>query len=413
MGLYRYCRGDDNSNLMRLLQIGNFAYTVKQLLFYGKLIIMRIKKSLLWLALISAGAVSQQTLAADLVIKIGSAAPLTGSQALLGKDNENGVKMAIEEINAAGLIIGKTKAKVELLSEDDQADPRAATIVAQKFVDQQVNGVIGHLNSGATIPASKIYSDAGIVQISPSATAIAYTAQGYKTSFRVMTNDSQQGLALANYAVKTLKAKTIAIIDDRTAYGQGLADEFEKDAKAAGATIVAREYTNDKAVDFTAIITSIKGKKPDVLFFAGMAPQAGPMARQIAGLQLKAQFLTGDGSKSPEFIKLAGGAAEGVIASSPGIEIERTPAGKAFAAKFEKKFGKIQNYAPYAYEATLTMLEAMKAAGSADPVKYQPFLAKISRNGVVGAIAFDAKGDIKNGAVTLYQVRKGGWVALP
>ncbi len=374
---------------------------------------MRLKKSLLLLALLSAGAVSQQTIAGDLVIKIGSAAPLTGPQALLGKDNENGVKLAIEEINAAGLTIGKTKAKVELLSEDDQADPRAATIVAQKFVDQQVNGVIGHLNSGATIPASKIYNDAGIVQISPSATAIAYTAQGYKTAFRVMTNDSQQGLALANYAVKNLKAKNIAIIDDRTAYGQGLADEFEKDAKAAGAAIVAREYTNDKAVDFTAIITSIKGKKPDVVFFAGMTPQAAPMMRQIVGLQLKAQFLSADGAKTPEFIKLAGGAAEGAIASSPGVVLEQSANGKAFAAKFEKKFGKIQNYAPYAYEATLTLIEAMKVAGSADPAKYQPFLAKISRNGVLGPIAFDAKGDIKNGAVTLYQVKKGSWVALP
>jgi branched-chain amino acid transport system substrate-binding protein len=374
---------------------------------------MNIKQPFILLALVSAGTVSQQSFAADLLIKIGSAAPLTGPQALLGKDNENGVKLAIDEINAAGLTIGGKKAKVELLSEDDQADPRAATIVAQKFVDQQINGVVGHLNSGATIPASKIYHDAGIVQISPSATAIAYTAQGYKTAFRVMSNDSQQGLALANYAVKTLKAKSIAIIDDRTAYGQGLADEFEKDAKVAGANIVAREYTNDKAVDFTAIITSIKGKKPDVLFYAGMAPQAGPMIRQIVGLQLKAQFLSADGAKTPEFIKLAGGAAEGAIASTPGVVLEQTPSGKAFAAKFESKYGKIQNYAPYAYDAAMTLIEAMKAAGSADPAKYLPFLAKTNRNGVIGPIAFDAKGDLKNGAVTLYQVKKGSWVAIP
>jgi branched-chain amino acid transport system substrate-binding protein len=372
-----------------------------------------LKRSILSLALIGAGLFSQHTFAADLVIKIGSAAPLTGPQALLGKDNDSGVRLAVEEINAAGLTIGGQKAVVEVVSEDDQADPRAATIVAQKFVDQKVNGVIGHLNSGATIPASKIYHDAGIVQISPSATAIAYTAQGYNTAFRVMANDSQQGLALANYAVKSLQAKTIAIIDDRTAYGQGLADEFEKDAKAAGASIVAREYTNDKAVDFTAIVTSIKGKKPDVVFFAGMAPQAGPMARQIVGLQLKARFLTADGAKSPEFIKLAGNAAEGTIASSPGVVLENTPSGKAFTEKFEKKFGKIQNYAPYAYDATLTLIDAMKAANSAEPAKYLPFLAKINRNGVIGTVAFDAKGDIKGGAVTLYQVQKGNWVAVP
>ena len=374
---------------------------------------MNTKYAYLLLTLASAGSIPQQAVAADLVIKIGSAAPLTGPQALGGKDNENAVKLAVEEMNAAGVIIGKQKAKIELLSEDDQADPRAATIVAQKFVDQQINGVVGHLNSGASIPASKIYSDAGIVQISPSSTAIAYTAQGYKTAFRLMANDGQQGLALANYATKVLKAKTIAIIDDRTAYGQGLADEFDKDVKAAGATVVAREYTNDKAVDFTAIITSIKGKKPDVVFYAGMSPQAGPMMRQIVGLQLKAQFLSADGAKTPEFLKLAGGAAEGAIASSPGVVLEQTPAGKAFVAKFEKKFGKIQNYAPYAYEAAITMVEAMKAAGSTDPKKYQPFLAKINRNGVIGAIAFDAKGDIKSGAVTIYQVKKGNWVAIP
>jgi branched-chain amino acid transport system substrate-binding protein len=373
---------------------------------------MNIKYRFVLFTLASAFLTSQPALADELVVKIGSAAPLTGPQALLGKDNENGVKLAIEEVNAAGFAIAGQKAKVELLSEDDQADPRAATIVAQKFVDQQVNGVIGHLNSGATIPASKIYHDAGIAQISPSATAVAYTAQGYNTAFRVMTNDSQQGLALANYAAKTLKAKKIAIIDDRTAYGQGLADEFEKDVKAMGATIVAREYTTDKAVDFTAIITSIKSKKPDVLFFAGMSPQAGPMARQVVNLQLKAQFLSADGAKTPEFIKLAGGAAENVIASAPGVVLEQTPAGKAFVTKFEAKYGKIQNYAAYAYEATLTLVEAMKSAGSAEPAKYLPFLAKTNRTGVIGPIAFDAKGDIKSGAVTLYQVKKGNWVAL-
>ena len=355
---------------------------------------------------------STQLFAAQLVIKIGQASPLTGAQALLGKDNENGVKLAIEEVNAGGLKIGNLPAKIELLSEDDQADPRTATLVAQKFVDKQVQGVIGHLNSGATIPASKIYHDAGIVQISPSATAIAYTAQGFNTAFRVMTNDAQQGAVLAHYATQQLHAQKIAIIDDRTAYGQGLADEFEKKIKLAGATLVAREYTNDKAIDFTAILTTIKGKKPDIVFFAGMTPQAAPMRRQFVALQLKAHFLSADGAKTPEFIKLAGKAAEGVIASSPGMEIAKTPAGQAFATKFEKKFGKIQNYAPYAYEATLTLIAAMKAANSADPRKYLPFLSKIKRQGVTGEIAFDAKGDIQGGKVTLYHVHHGIWQAL-
>jgi branched-chain amino acid transport system substrate-binding protein len=373
---------------------------------------MTLKFYAIGLALFGCSGVASYTFAADLSLKIGLAGPLTGPQALLGKDNENGARLAIEELNAAGLSIGGQKAKLELLSEDDQADPRNATIVAQKFVDQQVNGVIGHLNSGATIPASKIYHDAGIVQISPSATAIAYTAQGYRTAFRLMTNDAQQGLALANYATKVLKAKQIAIIDDRTAYGQGLADEFEKDVKAAGATVIGREYTNDKAVDFTAVLTTLKSKKPQVVFFAGMSPQAGPMARQFANLQLKAQFLSADGTRTPEFIKLAGAAAEGVIASAPGVILEQTPEGKAFIAKFAAKYGVIQNYAAYAYEAVLTMVEAMKAAQSADPAKYLPFLAKTKRHGSIGDIAFDAKGDIQGGKVTLYQVKQGNWVAL-
>ncbi|MEY4768052.1 MAG: hypothetical protein RL637_691 [Pseudomonadota bacterium] len=373
---------------------------------------MNKKYGYLSLILLAMNGVASLTFAAELAVKIGIAGPLTGPQALLGKDNENGARLAIDEMNAVGVTIAGQKAKFELISEDDQADPRTATIVAQKFADQQINGVIGHLNSGATIPASKIYHDAGIAQISPSATATAYTAQGYNTAFRLMTNDSQQGLALAQYVTKQLKAKQIAIIDDRTAYGQGLADEFEKDAKAAGATIVAREYTHDKAVDFTAVLTALKSKKPQVVFFAGMSPQSGPMARQFANLQVKAQFVSADGTRTPEFIKLAGAAAEGVIASAPGVVLEQTPEGKVFINKFNVKYGVIQNYAAYAYESTLTLIEAMKAAQSIEPAKYLPFLAKIQRHGAIGEIAFDAKGDIQKGKVTIYQVKQGHWVAL-
>ncbi len=217
----------------------------------------------------------------ELMVKIGAAAPLTGPQAHIGKDNEYGTRMAIDDANAKGVIIGGKKAHFELLSEDDQTDPKTATIVAQKLVDAKVNGVIGHLNSGTTIPASSIYFKNGIPQISPSATAVKFTAQGYKTAFRVMTNDAQQGKALGEFATKVLGEKNIAVIDDRTAYGQGLADEFVKAAEANGAKIIAREYTTDKAVDFTAVLTSIKGKQPDLLFFGGMDPQGVPMVKQM------------------------------------------------------------------------------------------------------------------------------------
>lgn len=349
--------------------------------------------------------------APEVVVKLGQASPLTGPQAHLGKDNDNGARLAIEEMNAKGLMIGGAKARFELVSEDDQADPKTGTIVAQKFVDAKVAGVIGHLNSGTTIPASKIYNDAGIPQVSPSATNPKYTQQGYKGAFRVMANDVQQGKVLGEFAVK-IGAKKVAIIDDRSAYGQGLADEFEKAAKAAGATIVGREYTNDKATDFRAILTSIKGKQPDLVFYGGMDAQAGPMSAQMRTLGIKAKFLGGDGAQSQEFIKLAGPAAEGVIASSPGLPLEKMPGGKAFADRFTAKYGQIQIYAPYAYDATMTLIEAMQKANSIDPSKYLPELAKTDRQGVSGPIAFDEKGDLKNGPITLYQVKDGKWAPL-
>ncbi len=346
------------------------------------------------------------------VIRIGSVAPLTGPQTHIGKDNENGARMAVDEINAQGLELGGRKVKLELLGEDDQAEPKTATIVAQKLVDAGVVAVIGHLNSGTTIPASKIYHDAGIPQISPSATAVAYTAQGYKTAYRVMANDAQQGKALGEYAVGKLGAKRIAIIDDRTAYGQGLADEFEKAAKASGGEMVAREFTNDKATDFTAILTSIKGKNPDLVFFGGMDPQGGPMAKQMKRLGLKATLLGGDGLQNANFIKLAGAEAEGVVASSPGLPIDSMPGGAAFREDFEAKYGVIQVYAPYAYDAVYVLVAAMMRANSAEPAKVLAELPRTDHQGVTGPIRFDAKGDTMDGAVTLYRVKDGAWQAL-
>ena len=346
------------------------------------------------------------------VVLIGQVSPLTGPQAHLGKDNENGARLALDEINAAGLTLGGKKVVLELKSEDDAADPKTATTVAQKLVDEGVAGVIGHLNSGATIPASRIYSDSGIPQISPSATAVAYTASGYKTAYRVMTNDAQQGSVLGNFAVTKLGAKKIAIIDDRTAYGQGLADEVEKAAKAAGGEVVAREYTSDRSTDFMAILTSIKGKAPDLVFFGGMDPQAAPMIRQMKQLGMTAKFLGGDGAQTPKLIELAGADAEGALASNPGLPLDAMPGGSAFKAKFETKYGKIQNYAPYAYDAVHVMVEAMKRADSSDPAKYLAELPKTDYQGVTGRIRFDAKGDITGGAVTLYQVKDGKWVTL-
>ncbi len=348
-----------------------------------------------------------------LLVKIGAAAPLTGPQAHVGKDNENGTRMAIADANAKGVVIGGKKVHFELLSEDDQADPKTATIVAQKLVDAKVNGVIGHLNSGASIPASRIYSDNGIAQISPSATAVAYTAQGFKTAFRVMANDGQQGKVLGEFAANNLAAKKIAVIDDRTAYGQGLADEFIKSAQASGALIVAREYTNDKAVNFSAVLTAIKGKQPDLVFFGGMDPQGVPLVKQLRALGLDAKFMMGDGGYTPKLIELAGAAAEGTYASLPGVPLGQMPGGRDFSQRYEAKYKQpIQLYAPYCYDAVNVMIAAMQKAGSADPAQYLPELAKIEYDGVTAKISFDEKGDLKGGAITLYQVQQGKWQPL-
>ena len=341
----------------------------------------------------------------ELSIKIGHVAPLTGNIAHLGKDNENGARLAAEEINAKGVMIDGKKLKIELMGEDDQADPKTGTVVAQKLVDAKVNGVVGHLNSGTTIPASKLYSDAGIPQISPSATNPTYTQQGFKTAFRVMANDVQQGTVLGEFAVKKLGAKTVAIIDDRTAYGQGLADEVEKAAKAAGAKVVAREFTKNDATDFKAILTKIKGRRPDAVFYGGMDAQAGPMAKQMKQLGLKTRFMSGDGGCTPEFIKLAGDAAEGFYCSQAGLPLDRM-ADKTFAERFKKRFNaEVQIYSPYSYDAVGVLVDAMKRANSVDPAKYIAELPKTSYKGVSGNIEFDDKGDIKNGAITLYDIK--------
>jgi branched-chain amino acid transport system substrate-binding protein len=349
--------------------------------------------------------------AEEQIVKIGHVGPISGAISHLGKDNENGGKMAIEELNAKGLTIGGKKIKFELLAEDDAGDPKQGTTVAQKLVDAHVKGVVGHLNSGTTIPASKIYFDAGIPQISPSSTNPKYTMQGFKTAFRVVANDGQLGGTLGRYAVKILKAKNVAVIDDRTAYGQGVADEFMKAAKAAGANIAAQQFTNDKATDFNAILTAIKGKKPDVIFFGGMDAVAGPMMRQMKQLGIEAKFMGGDGICTEAMAKLAGDAiGEGnVICAEAGGVVDTEKKGmEDFRAAYKKKFGiDVQLYAPYVYDSVNVIATAMQKANSVEPAKYLPELAKIQYKGVTGPIAFDARGDIKDGSLSLFTYKGG------
>ncbi len=360
--------------------------------------------------------VAGATLAQE-VVKIGHVGPTSGAIAHLGKDNENGARLAIEELNAKGFKIAGKVVKLELLVEDDAGDPKQGTTVAQKLADQKVKGVVGHLNSGTSIPASKVYSDAGIPQISPSATNPKFTRQGFKTTFRVVADDVHLGGTLGKYAVNTLKGKSIAVIDDRTAYGQGVADEFEKAVKALKGNVVGREFTTDKATDFMSILTTLKAKKPDVVFFGGMDAVAGPMLRQMQSLGIKAKFMGGDGICSPELAKLAGDAMaddQVYCAEAGGVEGQQKAGMDAFKVRFKAKFGAdVQIYAPYVYDAVGVMAAAMVKADSVEPAKYLPVLAKTTNyQGVTGPISFDEKGDIKGGALTLKTYRAGKAIEL-
>ena len=368
------------------------------------------KHGLLYMSLALAG-VAGPAVAAHEVVKIGHAADMSGPVAYFGKDSENGARMAIEALNARGATIGGKKVTWQLIGEDDASDPKQATAVAQKLVDAKVNGVIGHEGSGTTIPASKIYSDAGIPQISPSATSPQYTRQNFATAFRVVANDVQLGRALGRYAVKGMNVKRVAVIDDRTAYGQGLATEFANGLRQQGASVVAKEFTDYRATDFSAILTRVRASNPDLVFFGGMNAVAGPMLRQMKQLGIKVRMMGGDGICSDEIFKLSGGTmTDGQVVCAEGGGVE--DAGKAaldnFRAAYRKRFGiDVQIIAPYSYDAVMVIAEAMDKAGSSNPAKYLPLLAKTQYKGVTGAIAFDAHGDIRDGVITLYTFKGG------
>ena len=349
--------------------------------------------------------------AQEQVVKIGHVAPLSGAQAHYGKDNENGVRMAIEDLNAQGVTIGGKKVKFEIQAEDDAADPKQGTAAAQKLCDAKVAGVVGHLNSGTTIPASKVYNDCGIPHVTGAATNPNLTKPGYKTTYRIIANDNALGAALALYAADKLKLKKVAIIDDRTAYGQGVAEVFKKTAVSKGMTVVDEQFTNDKATDFMAILTAIKSKNPDAVFYGGMDPQAGPMLRQMEQLGMdKVKYFGGDGICTSEIIKLAAGAKTlgNVICAEGGASLAKMPGGTAWKAKYDKKYpNQFQVYSPYTYDATFVLVDAMKRANSWDPKVYTKELAKTNYKGVTANIAFEPNGEMKNAATTLYTYASG------
>jgi branched-chain amino acid transport system substrate-binding protein len=363
-----------------------------------------------WLlsAALVAFAATTTTAMADQIVKIGSAEPLTGGSAHLGKDNENGARLAIEEINAHGLKIGGQKIRLALDAQDDAADPRTATQVAQKLVDDRVVAVVGHLNSGASIPASKIYHSAGIVQISPSSTNPVYTQQGFNTTYRVVATDAQQGPALANYAARVLKIRSVAVVDDSTSYGQGLANEFAKAAHAHGIKVLSHDATTDKAVDFRAILTKIKAENPDAIMYGGMDATGGPLARQARQLGLRAKFLFGDGVCTTDLARLAGQATDHVVCSQAGAAVEKMAGGSAFSAKYRRRFGHDIEYdAPFTYDAVYIIVDAMKRANSTSAAKILAKMPSTNYHGVLGTTTFDARGDLRHGVISIYDYRNG------
>ena len=339
------------------------------------------------------------------VVTLGVAGPLTGSIAHQGKDDENGVALAIEQANARALRIGGKRVTFRMLSEDDQGDPKIGTTVAQKLVDAKVAAVIGHLNSGVTIPASEIYVRAGIPVISGSATNPELTERSLKGVFRTVGRDDQQGPAIAAYIAGELKAKKVAIVDDKTAYGEGLATEVERSLRAAGVAITGRERTTDKETDFKAILTRLKQKAPDVVFHGGMDATGGLLLKQARELGLKAQFAFGDGACTDEMAQLAGPAGEGLACSQAGLPAAAST--REFRDAFIPKYGETKLYAPFFYDATNVVIEAMKRADSTDPARFGPEIYHVTLAGATGKIAFDAKGDRKDAEMTIFRMRGG------
>src|SRR5574341_518074 len=339
-------------------------------------------------------------------VKIGHVGPLTGGIAHLGKDNENGARLAVEEASTAKIKIDGKDAKFTFIGEDDQADPKVGTTVAQKLVDAKVNGIVGHLNSGTSIPASPIYSQAGIPVISGSATNPKLTEQGFKTQFRVVGRDDQQGPAIASYLATNNKPKVVAVIDDATAYGEGIANEVEKTLKAAKIQVLPREKGTDKTTDWKAVLTKLRGRNPDAVLYGGMDATGGPLLKQGRELGIKAVFSFGDGACTDKMKELAGAAAEGMLCSQAGIPVEA--ADKRFLDAYKKKFNADPIlYSPFTYDAANILIAAMQKANSTDPKKYLPELAKLEYSGATGRIAFDSKGDRKDAEMTIFTMKSG------
>jgi branched-chain amino acid transport system substrate-binding protein len=346
---------------------------------------------------------------AETVVKIGAAGPLTGSSAQSGKDDERGVQLAINELNARKMIIGGQPVRFQLESVDDQGDPKVGVNVAQKLVDDGVAVVIGHYNSGVSIPAARIYNDAHIVMITGASSNPQLTKLGFPYVFRLATNDNVMGGRMADYSAKVLHAKRAAVIDDRTAYGAGVADVFVATAQKDGVQIVAREYSTDKTTDFKGILTHIKAENPQVVFYGGYYAQAATLARQMVDLGITAALVGGDGICSPEFAKLSDNVMdEKMFCAQGGTPLDSLPDGKSFREKFKSAFNAdVDTYSPAFFAATIVVAEAMQTANSTSPEVYSKVMHRQSFTSMLGPVKFDEQGDWVDAPVTVYKLTGG------
>ena len=346
------------------------------------------------------------------VVKIGFAAPLTGDNAIYGQGMQRAVQLAIEEANASDEA-KKAGYTFEIHAEDDMGDPKQAVNVANLIVsDTKVMGVVGHFNSGCSIPAAPVYNEKNVAMVTVSSNP-ALTANGLPNVDRIVAKDDAQGAAAGELVAGKLGLKNVAVVDDSTPYGQGLAAQFTSAFEDAGGTIVAAEHVNAGENDFNALVVRLKAKKPEAIYWAGALNQGALLAKQSKESGLNVPLIGGDMLYSPEFIKVAGEAnAEGDIATALGLPLEQQPKGAEFIEKYKAKYDKEpEAYDSYAYDAALVLIKAILTAGP-DRAAVMKAARTGTVNGVTGTVAFDENGDNKQQVISQYKVINGAWEQL-
>lgn len=342
--------------------------------------------------------------AAHAQVKMGVGGPITGPNAAFGAQLKNGAEQAVADINAAGGILGQ---QIVLSLGDDRSDPREGVNVANKFVADGVKLIVGHFNSGVSIPASEVYAENGAVMVSPASTNPRLTERNLWNAFRTCGRDDQQGAVAADYIVKSLKDKKIAVVHDKTTYGQGLADETKKAMNAAGIREVLYEGVNTGEKDFSALVSKLKAAGADVVYWGGLHTEGGLIVRQMRDQGLKSVLMSGDGIASDEFATIGGPGVEGTLMSFPPDPRTR-PESKDVVAKFQAKNINPEAYTLYSYASVQVLAEAAKRANSLDPKKIAEEMKKgVAFKTVIGDIAFDKKGDITRPDYVIYTWKKG------